>query len=151
MLVGVLLGPWYAVLTALAISVIRNGLGTGSILAFPGSVFGAFLVGWVYYKVRRSDLAAFAEPIGTALIGGVVAYLLVAGVDAPTKLLGFITVRPMSPAPYLEVFTGAFALIAIFAVSSIPGSALGFVVLKALRRANLAPSEDAPPEPKPET
>jgi energy-coupling factor transport system ATP-binding protein len=150
-LAGVLLGPWYAVLTALAISIIRNGLGTGTFLAFPGSVFGAFLVGWVYYKVRRTDLAAFVEPIGTALIGGLVGYLLIAGLDAPARLLGFITANPPSPLPYLGVFSGAFALIASFAVSSIPGSALGFVMLKALRQANLAPSDEAPPKPAPES
>jgi thiamine-phosphate pyrophosphorylase len=33
---GVLLGPWYALLTAFAISVLRNAAGTGTFLAFPG-------------------------------------------------------------------------------------------------------------------
>src|SRR5919205_844876 len=74
---GVLLGPWYAVLTAFGISVIRNGLGTGTFLAFPGSMFGAFLVGWGYHYLRRSDWVAFVEPIGTAIIGGGGGYLLI--------------------------------------------------------------------------
>jgi len=149
-LAGVLLGPWYALLTAFAISVIRNGLGLGTFLAFPGSMFGAFLVGWVYYKVRRTDLAAFAEPVGTVIIGGLVGYLLIAGLSEPMKLLGFIAVNPPSATPYLQVFTGALALVASFAVSSIPGSALGFLLLKALRQANLAPSEESPPDSRSE-
>ena len=36
---AVLLGPYYAVLNAFLISLLRNILGTGSILAFPGSIF----------------------------------------------------------------------------------------------------------------
>lgn len=63
-LAGVLLGPWYAVLMACGISVLRNALGTGTFLAFPGSMFGALLVGLVYHRLRRTDLAALAEPIG---------------------------------------------------------------------------------------
>src|SRR5919201_6959275 len=56
---GVMLGPWYAVLVAFGISVLRNALGTGTFLAFPGSMFGAFFVGAFYHYVRRTDLAAF--------------------------------------------------------------------------------------------
>ena len=40
---GVLLGPAHAVLAAFAISVLRNALGTGTVLAFPGSIFGALV------------------------------------------------------------------------------------------------------------
>ncbi|SRR6266545_365397 len=134
---GVLLGPWYAVLTAFGISVIRNGLGTGTFLAFPGSIFGAFLVGWVYHHVRRTDWAAFVEPIGTAIIGGLVGYLLILPVAEPTRLLGFVAVNPASSQPYLGIFGGALALVASFAVSSVPGCVLGFLVLKALRAAGV--------------
>jgi energy coupling factor transporter S component ThiW len=144
-LAGVLLGPWYAVLAAFAVSVLRNGLGTGTFLAFPGSLFGAFLVGAGYHWVRRTDWMAFLEPVGTALVGGVVGYLLIAPLEAPVKLLGFIAANPASPQPYLGTFTGALALVVSFAVSSVPGAALGFVLLKALRRAGvgLAPPEAA--------
>ena len=148
---GVLLGPGYAVLTAFGISVIRNGLGTGTFLAFPGSMFGAFLVGWAYHYVRRTDLAAFVEPVGTALIGGLVGYLIILPVAEPIRLLGFVALNPASPQPYLGVFGGALALIVSFAVSSVPGCALGFLVLKALRTAGVGLSprgtEDQGPPP----
>ena len=42
---GVFLGPWYAVGAAFCTSLIRNLLGTGSLLAFPGSMCGALLCG----------------------------------------------------------------------------------------------------------
>ena len=42
-LAGVFLGPVYGVSMAFCVSLIRNILGTGSLLAFPGSMVGAFL------------------------------------------------------------------------------------------------------------
>ena len=141
---GVMLGPWYAVLASFGISVFRNALGTGTFLAFPGSMIGAFLVGWGYHHVRRTDLMAVLEPVGTALIGGFVGYLLIAPVGAPFPLLGFITVNPSSPQPYLGVFSGALALIVSFAVSSVPGAVLGFLCLKALRRAGVGLAPNSP-------
>ena len=42
---GIVLGPWWAVGAAFTTSVIRNLLGTGSLFAFPGSMFGALFVG----------------------------------------------------------------------------------------------------------
>ena len=41
---AVLLGPWYGVGVAFAASLIRNLLGLGSLMAFPGSMFGALAV-----------------------------------------------------------------------------------------------------------
>ena len=142
-LAGVLLGPWYGVLTAFAISVLRNALGSGTFLAFPGSMFGPLLVGYGYRLLRR-DEAAFLEPIGTALIGGTVGYLLIAPVTAKYLLLGFIPVNPASPQPYLGIFGGALAIIVSFAVSCVPGSALGYVCLKALRRAGIGLGAEEP-------
>lgn len=133
---GILLGPWYAVLTALGISVIRNALGTGTLLAFPGSVFGAFLVGVAYRWLRRPE-AAFAEPIGTAIIGALVGYAMIAGLDATTYVFGFLRASPPSAQPYLGIFGGPLALVASFAVSSIPGSTLGYLAILALRRAGV--------------
>jgi energy-coupling factor transport system ATP-binding protein len=134
---GVLLGPWHAMLVAFAISVIRNALGTGTFLAFPGSLFGALLVGLGYHYVRRTDAMAALEPVGTALVGALVGYALIAPLAAPALLLGFIRANPPSPVPYLGLFTGPLALMASFAVSSIPGAVLGYLVLRALRRAGI--------------
>ncbi len=141
---GVLIGPWYAVLTAFGISVLRNGLGTGTFLAFPGSMIGAFFVGVGYHYVRRTDLMAFLEPVGTALVGGFVAYLLVAPLAAPQLVLGFAPLNPLSPQAYLGLFSGALAIIASFAASSIPGAALGYLSLVALRRAGVGLAPRAP-------
>ena len=51
-LCAVLLGPWYGLGAAFVASLIRNLLGLGSLMAFPGSMFGAFLCGLVYQKTR---------------------------------------------------------------------------------------------------
>ena len=40
-LCAVFLGPWYGVAVAFAASLLRNLLGVGSLLAFPGSMCGA--------------------------------------------------------------------------------------------------------------
>lgn len=137
-LAGVLVGPWYAVLGAFSISVLRNALGTGTFLAFPGSMFGALFVGIAYHYIRRTDLAAFVEPIGTAIVGALVGYALIAPLETRTLLLGFIQANPPSAQPYLGLFGGPLFLVASFAVSSIPGCTLGFIVLRALRRAGIA-------------
>jgi len=46
---GVFLGPWYACGAAFVTSLIRNLMGTGSLLAFPGSMCGALLCGFLYH------------------------------------------------------------------------------------------------------
>ncbi len=133
---GVLVGPWYAALAAVGISVFRNALGTGTLLAFPGSIFGALLVGVAYRRLRRAEVA-FLEPVGTVIVGGLVGYALIAGLDAPTALLGFVKANPPAAQPYLGIFGGPLALVASFAVSSVPGCTLGYLVLRALRRAGI--------------
>ena len=45
---GVFLGPGYAVGMACVTSLLRNLMGTGTLLAFPGSMCGAFLCGMLY-------------------------------------------------------------------------------------------------------
>ncbi|MDE3112903.1 MAG: energy coupling factor transporter S component ThiW [Chloroflexota bacterium] len=137
-LAGVLVGPWYALLAAFAISVLRNALGTGTFLAFPGSMFGALLVGLAYHYVRRTDLAAFVEPIGTSIVGALVGYALVAPLQAKTLLLGFIAANPPAYPSYLAGLGGAVAMMLLFAVSDIPGCILGYLALRALRRAGIS-------------
>ncbi len=44
-LCAVFLGPGYGVMAAFCTSLIRNLMGTGSLLAFPGSMVGALLCG----------------------------------------------------------------------------------------------------------
>lgn len=40
---GVFLGPFYGMGAAFVTSLVRNLMGTGSLMAFPGSMCGAFL------------------------------------------------------------------------------------------------------------
>lgn len=65
---AVLLGPWPAVGIAFMIGLLRNLLGFGSLLAFPGGMIGALLAGYLYNKFPRPGLAAFGEVIGTGII-----------------------------------------------------------------------------------
>lgn len=134
---GVLVGPRLALLAAFTIAVLRNALGTGTFLAFPGSLFGALFVGLAYRYIRRAEIAALVEPLGTAIVGALVAYVLIAGLDAPALLLGFVRAAPPPPQPYLGLFGGPLALIVAFALSSVPGAILGLLALRALRRAGI--------------
>ena len=84
-LCAVLLGPGYGVGVAFCASLIRNLLALGSILAFPGSMFGALLCGVVYWKSKNLLLTLLGEVFGTAILGGLCAYplaVLVMGVSA---------------------------------------------------------------------
>lgn len=70
-LAGIFLGPVYGVSMAFCVSLIRNILGTGSLLAFPGSMAGAFLGAYLFKKSGRFILAYLGEIIGTGIIGGI--------------------------------------------------------------------------------
>ena len=73
-LCAVLLGPWYGVGVAFVASLLRNLLGLGSLLAFPGSMCGALLCGLMYHKMKNLPLTLIAEIIGTGIIGGLLSY-----------------------------------------------------------------------------
>ncbi len=114
---GVLLGPWYALGTALIVAVIRYATGLGTILAFPGGLCGAFIVGLVREillkkKPKQVHFAAFTEPLGTVFIGGTIA--------------GFIRILPF------------WSFWLIFAIASVIGCILGWMMLKVLDRAGLS-------------
>lgn len=117
-LVGIFLGPWYAAAVATAIGVIRNMLGVGTIFAFPGGIPGGVVVGIVHRYVRRTDYAALAEPLGTVVIGA--------------------TLSALAVGPMIGRTMSLLAFWVAFSVSSIPGSALGFLVVKVLRRTGVA-------------
>lgn len=131
-LAGVILGPWWAAAAAILISVIRNILGIGTIYAFPGGIPGGIVVGLVYLLTRRSKrpviryLAALAEPIGTVLIGGTLSLAVIAPIIGDPRLLG--AVEQYGLWRFLPVFWSGWAL------SSIPGSIAGYLVLLTLDR-----------------
>ena len=68
-LCAVLLGPTYGVSAAFAAAWIRNLLGLGSLLAFPGSMFGAWVCGIVYAKSKHILGTLLGEVFGTAILG----------------------------------------------------------------------------------
>ena len=96
---GVYLGPWWALGSAFSASLIRNLIGWGSLMAFPGSMIGAFLSGvmfhWVFKKnslAIRLPSAYVGELFGTSVLGGLCAFPIAAfimGNEAAT-LFGFI-------------------------------------------------------------
>ena len=73
-LCAVFLGPGYGLAAAFAASLIRNVLGLGSLMAFPGSMFGALLCGLAYHKTRQLLPTLVAEVFGTSILGGLCAY-----------------------------------------------------------------------------
>ncbi|MGN1307750.1 MAG: energy coupling factor transporter S component ThiW [Faecousia sp.] len=73
-LCAVLLGPGYGVGAAFVASLIRNLLGLGSLMAFPGSMFGALLCGLVYWKSKNIFATLLGEVFGTSVLGGLCAY-----------------------------------------------------------------------------
>ena len=109
---AVLLGPWYAVMQALSVSILRNMMGTGSLFAFPGSIIGAFLAAYLFKKTRKLTMALIGEVIGTGIIGGIVCYPIA------TLLLG--------------QKAALFGFIPAFTFSSLAGSLIGFVLLKVM-------------------
>ena len=107
---GITLGPFYGVACAFVAALLRNILGTGSLLAFPGSMVGVFLAALLYKKFKKIELAVIGEVIGTGIIGALLAY------PVATILLG------------KEV--ALFVYILPFSLSSIIGSIIAYIILK---------------------
>ena len=105
-----LLGPDYAVAIAFIISCLRNMFGTGSLLAFPGSMIGALLAGLAYKRWQSIPAAMAGEVFGTGILGGLVAWLIA------STLLGSKAV--------------AWFFIPPFLVSTIGGSIIAGLLLK---------------------
>lgn len=74
LIAGIFLGPAYAVAIAFSTSLIRNLMGTGSLLAFPGSMIGAFCCGMIYRYTKNRGLTYLGEIFGTGILGGMSAY-----------------------------------------------------------------------------
>lgn len=73
-LCAVILGPGYGVAAAFVSSLIRNLLGLGTLLAFPGSMCGALLAGLLYHYIKKLPAAYIGEVFGTTVIGGMLSY-----------------------------------------------------------------------------
>src|SRR5699024_4503478 len=68
-LVAVLLGPFPAVIIAFLTSLLRVMLGLGTVVAFPGSIIGAFLAGMRYRHFGWTFLAMRGGIVGTGEFG----------------------------------------------------------------------------------
>ncbi len=113
-LAGVLLGPWYAVGAAFVTSCIRLAAGTGTPLAFPGSMVGALLCGLLYKKFGNTVSAFLGEVIGTGIIGAILAY--------PMAVL------------FLAKQAALFGFVIPFSISSLGGALISSAVIMALKR-----------------
>ncbi len=69
-LAGIFLGPVYGTAMAFCTSLIRNLMGTGSLLAFPGSMVGACLCGIAYQRTHKLLWTYAGEVFGTGILGG---------------------------------------------------------------------------------
>lgn len=122
---GVYLGPWWAMGSAFCASFIRNIFGLGSLMAFPGSMAGAFLAGaafhWIFAKktlAARLPAAYLGELFGTSVIGGMLSF----------------------PIAYLVMNNTAatlFGFVFPFFVSSVVGTVIAAVLVTAMKRVKL--------------
>ncbi len=110
---AVLCGTRYGTSAAFTTSLIRNLLGTGSLLAFPGSMVGAFLSGYLYSHTHKLWAAVLGEFVGTSIIGGLLSYPIAALFMGSAK--------------------GAFFYVSLFAVSCGAGCVIAYVVLKGMK------------------
>ena len=125
-LCAVFLGPWYGVAAAFVASVLRNLLGLGSLLAFPGSMCGALLCGLVYWRSKNLVATLCAEVFGTGIIGGLLSYpIAIAFMGVVAGTIGYT------------------AYVVPFLVSTVGGSLLAGVLVLALKRSGALHSMQA--------
>ncbi|WP_245797907.1 energy coupling factor transporter S component ThiW [Domibacillus mangrovi] len=114
---AVLLGPGPALVIAFMTAAVRNLLGIGSLLAFPGSMIGALLAGYAYKRWQKPSFAAAGEIIGTGVIASLV--------SVPIANL------------FLGMEAAALFFMPAFLISSITGSILGVIVAIRLQKTNI--------------
>ena len=118
-LCAILLGPGYSVGAAFGAALIRNILGMGSLMAFPGSMFGALICGLVYKKTKSVFGTLIGEVAGTALLGGLCAYpIAIFFMEQSTAELAF------------------YAYVIPFFISTAAGAIIAAVLIYGLKKAN---------------
>ena len=118
LIAGVILGPAYAVAIAFIAAVLRNILGLGTLLAFPGGMIGALLAGLAYRLFRNAYAAGIGEVLGTGLLGALASAWLVGPV-------------------LMEKSIAAGTLVIAFGISSIGGTVLGIMALRFLHQVKI--------------
>lgn len=114
-LCAVLLGPWWGVGVAFVASLLRNILGLGSLMAFPGSMVGALVCGLVFAGTKNLKLTCVGEAFGTGVLGGLAAW------PVAKFLMG------AEPA-------GLFVYIIPFLISTVAGSILAYILITVLEK-----------------
>ena len=117
-LCAVLLGPWWGLAAAFIASLIRNLTGLGTLLAFPGSMCGALLAGLLYQWMKKLPFAYIGELVGTALIGGMLAYPISAFILGNEAATLFLFVVP-------------------FLISSLGGTIIAVIITLSLKKAGV--------------
>ncbi|MCE4603029.1 MAG: energy coupling factor transporter S component ThiW [Desulfurococcales archaeon] len=125
-ILGVTLGPLWAGAAALLIGLTRMMLGLGTIFSIPGGIPGAILVGLGAVALRRAgrnpEYAALLEPIGTAVIG---------------FLLALYIFAPLAGKYEAWLAAGLLPVWLVWAVSTGVGTIAGIGALRILRRSGL--------------
>lgn len=114
---AVVLGPAYSVGMAFVTSFLRNVMGTGSLLAFPGSMCGALLSALTYRYTKNIYGAVIGEVFGTGILGAVLAY--------PIATL------------FLSSTAAIYGFVLPFLTSTVVGSCISLLLLITLKRSNL--------------
>lgn len=115
---GVMLGPVYGGIVGLLVALTRMMLGTGTLLAIPGTLFGVVLAGLLYQRTRSRLAAMAGEVVGTGLVGALVAFPLAVLVLGNAKAAA----------------GGVAFFIIPFGASSLAGALIGGQVLVILQR-----------------
>lgn len=115
---AVTLGPGPAVVIAFMIGLLRNMLGLGTLLAFPGGMVGAFLAGTLYKQTGKKGMAALGEAIGTGIIGALIS------VPIANLLMGSSA--------------GALFFLPSFLVSSVTGACIGWLIVAKINQRHLS-------------
>ena len=117
-LAAVLVGPWWGLAAAFLSSLIRNFIGLGTPLAFPGSMCGAFLSGILFQYFKKLPFAYVGEVIGTGIIGAMISYPIAA------FILG-------------NEAAALFTFVVPFMISTCGGTIIAIVIMTALKKTNL--------------
>jgi energy coupling factor transporter S component ThiW len=108
----------YTLYIPFTISILRNILGTGTLLAFPGSMVGAFLAGILYKKTGKVFFAFLGELIGTGVFGAILAY----------PLARFVLGRELA----------IFFFVIPFSISSFFGVSIGYIIFGLIKNTILS-------------
>lgn len=116
---AVFLGPWYSLICALIIGVIRMIFMGIPPLALTGAIFGAFLSGMLYRLSKGKLVCAFlGEVIGTGIIGAIISYPVMTFIWGRTGLTWFFYVPS-------------------FIAGTLIGGSIAFIFLKQLMKAKV--------------